>query len=108
MISVDDRLWVAARSGWTVLDHGRWHVFDTQPGFRATAMRHVIRRHDDGCACRSPTSTADLLPLGWDSVSELRDHHLGDGALPPGGVYFLGEDSEQRLWIGTGDRASTW
>jgi PAS domain S-box-containing protein len=103
MILVDGRLWVGGEAGLAVLDHGQWHLFDHGSGFRATAMRHVIRRHD-GRMCVSFTDVDGLTCFRSDgiSVSELRDISLADG-LTSGRIYFLGEDSEQRLWIGTGD-----
>ena len=103
MIAVDGRLWVAGELGVAVLERGRWHLFDRGAGFRASTMRHVIRRRD-GRMCVSFTDVDGLTCFRSDgiSVSELRDISLADG-LTSGRIYFLGEDSEERLWIGTGD-----
>jgi hypothetical protein len=103
MIAVDGRLWVAGELGVAVLERGRWHLFDRGAGFRASTMRHVIRRRD-GRMCVSFTDVDGLTCFRSDgiSVSELRDISLADG-LTSGRIYFLGEDSEERLWIGTGE-----
>src|SRR6185503_6886684 len=45
-LAVDGRLWVAGELGVAVLERGRWHLFDRGAGFRASTMRHVIRRRD--------------------------------------------------------------
>ncbi|HEX3475326.1 MAG TPA: ATP-binding protein [Kofleriaceae bacterium] len=103
VISVDDRLWAASESGLAVLDHGAWRLLDHSSGFRASAMRHVIRRHD-GRMCVSFTDVDGLTCFQWDGdhASELIDISLADG-LTSGRIYFLGEDRQRRLWIGTGD-----
>jgi PAS domain S-box-containing protein len=66
-------------------------------------MRHVIRRRD-GRMCVSFTDVDGVTCFRWDgvAVSEATDITLADG-LTSGRIYFLGEDREQRLWIGTGD-----
>ncbi|HEU4731467.1 MAG TPA: two-component regulator propeller domain-containing protein [Kofleriaceae bacterium] len=103
IIYVDDRLWATGDAGMAVLDHGQWRVLDRATGFRATTMRHVIRRRD-GRMCVSFTDVDGVTCFKWDGVaaSDLKDISLADG-LTSGRVYFLGEDREQRLWIGTGD-----
>ena len=100
---LEGRLWVTSDAGLAVLERGRWHVLDHQSGFRASAMRHVIRRHD-GAICVSFTDVDGLTCFRWDGAraSELRDITLADG-LTSGRIYFLGEDRQQRMWIGTGD-----
>ncbi|HEY0484180.1 MAG TPA: ATP-binding protein [Kofleriaceae bacterium] len=102
-IYIDGRLWVAGDPGLAVLERGHWHLLDRSSGFRASAMRHLIRRRD-GKMCVSFTDVDGLTCFRWDgvAVSELGDISLGNG-LTSGRIYFLGEDREQRLWIGTGD-----
>jgi PAS domain S-box-containing protein len=99
----DGRLWTASESGLAVLDHGTWRLLDHSAGFRASAMRHVIRRRD-GRMCVSFSDVNGLTCFRWDGAraSELVDISLGDG-LTSGRIYFLGEDRQRRLWIGTGD-----
>ncbi|HEX3766450.1 MAG TPA: two-component regulator propeller domain-containing protein [Kofleriaceae bacterium] len=103
LLVADDRLWTASESGLAVLDHGAWRLLDHSSGFRASAMRHVIRRHD-GRMCVSFTDVDGLTCFRWDGAraSELVDISLADG-LTSGRIYYLGEDRQQRLWIGTGD-----
>jgi PAS domain S-box-containing protein len=102
-LAVDGRLWVAGEAGVAVLEHGRWHRFDRGSGFRASTMRYVIRRRD-GRMCVSFTDVDGLTCFRSDgaSVSDLRDISLADG-LTSGRIYFMGEDRQERLWIGTGD-----
>jgi len=102
ILQIDGRLWTAGDAGLAVLDRGQWRLFDQRAGFRASAMRHVIGRRD-GRRCVSFTDVDGLTCFRWDGarVSELRDISLADG-LTSGRIYFLGEDREQRLWIGTG------
>jgi signal transduction histidine kinase/ligand-binding sensor domain-containing protein/ActR/RegA family two-component response regulator len=99
----DGRLWTASESGLAVLDRGTWRLLDRSSGFRASAMRHVIRRRD-GRMCVSFTDVDGLTCFQWDGAraSDLVDISLADG-LTSGRIYFLGEDRERRLWIGTGD-----
>jgi signal transduction histidine kinase/ligand-binding sensor domain-containing protein/ActR/RegA family two-component response regulator len=103
VLSVDDRLWTASDSGLAVLDRGTWRLLDRSAGFRASAMRHVIRRRD-GRMCVSFTDVDGLTCFQWDGAraSGLVDISLADG-LTSGRIYFLGEDRLRRLWIGTGD-----
>ncbi|HET7503656.1 MAG TPA: two-component regulator propeller domain-containing protein [Kofleriaceae bacterium] len=103
IVSLGDQLWAAGDSGMAVLDHGQWRVLDRASGFRASTMRHVIRRRD-GRRCVSFTDVDGVTCFRWDGarVSELKDITLADG-LTSGRVYWLGEDRAQRLWIGTGD-----
>ncbi|HEX7840820.1 MAG TPA: ATP-binding protein [Kofleriaceae bacterium] len=103
IISTEGRLWAASNSGLAVLERGRWHLLDRSAGFRASDMRHVIRRRD-GRMCVSFSDVDGVTCFRWDgvAVSELADISLADG-LTSGRIYFLGEDREQRLWIGTGD-----
>jgi PAS domain S-box-containing protein len=100
---IDGRLWTTSDAGLAVLDRGRWQLLDRRAGFRASAMRHVIRRRN-GTICVSFTDVDGLTCFRWDGVraTDLRDITLADG-LTSGRIYFLGEDREQRLWIGTGD-----
>jgi len=103
LLVADNRLWAAGDAGLAVLDHGGWQLLDHRTGFRASAMRHAIRRRD-GRMCVSFTDVDGLTCFGWDGAraSGLVDISLADG-LTSGRIYFLGEDREQRLWIGTGD-----
>jgi PAS domain S-box-containing protein len=97
------RLWAPTSDGLAVRDHGTWQVLDTTAGFRDTAMRYVAAGAD-GRLC-----AAYLEPIGLScfryanrTVSELE--HIGTAqGLSTGMVYFLGEDHQHRLWIGTGD-----
>ena len=103
LLSVDGRVWASSEFGLAVLEHGTWRLLDHSSGFRASAMRHIVRRRD-GAMCISFTDVDGLTCFDWDGVraSALRDITLSQG-LTSGRVYFLGEDRERRLWIGTGD-----
>jgi PAS domain S-box-containing protein len=104
MLTVDGRLWTAAAPGGVmVFEHGAWRVFDQKDGLRSNAVSYVIKRAD-GRFCVAYREALGLTCFRFDGrgISELE--HLGrsDG-LASGLVYFLGEDRERRLWVGSGD-----
>jgi PAS domain S-box-containing protein len=103
IIYVEGQLWVAGEPGLAVLERGQWRLLDRATGFRASTMRHVIRRRN-GEMCVSFTDVDGLTCFRWDgiAVSGLTDLSLAEG-LTSGRIYSIGEDREQRLWIGTGD-----
>jgi len=107
LLVVGDQLWAASDTGLAVLDSSSraetWKVFDKAAGLRATAVRHVIRRQD-GRICVSFTDVDGVTCFRSDgsTLAELHDIGLADG-LTSGRIYFLGEDRERRLWLGTGD-----
>ncbi|HEY6180559.1 MAG TPA: two-component regulator propeller domain-containing protein, partial [Kofleriaceae bacterium] len=102
VVTIGDRLWASSESGLAVLEGGTWRLLDRSSGFRASPMRHIIRRQD-GRMCVSFTDVDGVTCFQYDGVraSNLRDITLSDG-LTSGRIYFLGEDREKRLWIGTG------
>jgi len=100
---VGGRLWTATVDGVLVREHGAWRLFDQTAGFRSSAMRYVIPRAD-GRMCAAYTQAIGAVCFRYDgrAISNLEPLGLAEG-LTTGMVYFLGEDREQRLWIGTGD-----
>jgi PAS domain S-box-containing protein len=103
VLTVGDQLWVtAAPGGVVVLDHGTWRVFGTSAGLRSESPSYMIVR-SDGRFCTAYNEAIGVTCFRYDGRT-LRDlEHLrpADG-LGTGMVYFLGEDREHRLWVGTG------
>ena len=102
---VGDQLWTAPSpgAGVAVLDHGAWRRFDKTAGLRDTAIGYVIARAD-GRMCVAYYDDRELACFRYDGHAISALQHLG----PPDGldlstVYFLGEDRQQRLWVGTGN-----
>ena len=102
---VGDQLWTATVEGVAVLEDGAWHLFDQAAGFRGSTMRYVIRaRRRPDVRRRTPRRSAlTLLSLRRRRGLAARAHRAGRPGLTTGMVYFLGEDRQQRLWVGTGD-----
>jgi PAS domain S-box-containing protein len=103
ILVVGDQLWAtAAPGGVAVLDHGAWHLFGADDGFRDSSMSYMTARRD-GRLCTGYTEAIGLtcFRYGGGAVSGLQHITPSDG-LGTGKVYFLGEDREQRLWVGTG------
>jgi PAS domain S-box-containing protein len=97
------RLWTAAPEGIVVLDRGVWKLFDKTAGFRDTAMRYVATRSDGGL-CVAYLEPIGLSCFRYDSGAISNVEHIGPAeGLTTGMVYFLGEDHQRRLWVGTGD-----
>jgi PAS domain S-box-containing protein len=96
------RLWVAGERGLAVLDHGNWRRFTAADGLRVTRTAYVIERRNRemcvayleglGLSCFQPTATG---------IGEIRHIDASNG-LPGARVYVLGEDQNDRLWVGTG------
>jgi PAS domain S-box-containing protein len=98
-----DEVWTATDEGILVLDRGAWHLFNTKSGFRSAAMRRVLRRAD-GQMCASYSEAVGVVCFRYDHGAVSQLHHIGpEQGLTTGMAYFLGEDRQQRLWIGTGD-----
>ena len=101
---VGDQLWTAAAPGGVaVLDRGAWHVFDARHGLRASAARYVLARAGgDICAAYHEAIGLSCFRYAHGEITALE--HIGPAqGLTSGRVYFLGEDRQRRLWIGTGD-----
>ena len=98
---VDGRLWTATNDGIAVRDHGVWRVFGKAAGFRETAMRYVAGRADRRiCVGYLEPNGVSCFRYTGGAVVDIQ--HIG-AAQGIGIVYFLGEDPQHRLWIGTGD-----
>jgi signal transduction histidine kinase/ActR/RegA family two-component response regulator len=103
MAVIDGRLWTATDEGILVLDRGVWHLFNTKAGFRSPQMRRVLRRAD-GQICASYSEALGVVCFRYDNGAVSAFQHIGpEQGLTTGMAYFLGEDRQQRLWIGTGD-----
>jgi PAS domain S-box-containing protein len=103
LMTSGDELWTAGDEGLAVRGARGWQRFDRASGLRGTAMRYVIRRID-GRTCVTFTDIDGLTCFRYDGV-DLRERHdlsVPDG-LTSGRVYFIGEDRQARLWVGTGD-----
>ena len=100
---VGGQLWTATDEGILVLEDGAWRLFNKADGFLGSAMRRVIHRAD-GRMCASYSEALGLSCFRYASgkVSAFEHIRPADG-LTAGLAYFLGEDSRQRLWVGTGD-----
>ena len=109
---VGDRLWTTADPGGVaVLDQstglgtgqGTWRVLDRAAGLRSSAVSYLIAR-GDGRLCTTYTEALGVTCFGYDGRRAVDISHIGAAeGLTSGMVYFLGEDRERRLWIGTGD-----
>ena len=100
---VGGQLWTATDQGVLVLDGGEWHLFGTGDGFLGSAMRRVLHRADGRmCASYSEAIGVSCFRYAAGVVSALEHYRPADG-LTSGISYFIGEDRQQRLWIGTGD-----
>jgi PAS domain S-box-containing protein len=109
---VGDRLWMTADPGGVaVLDYGAprggeratWRVLDPAAGLRSASVSYLIARRD-GRLCTAYSEALGATCFGYDGGRAVAVTHIGaaDG-LTSAMVYFLGEDRERRLWIGTGD-----
>jgi PAS domain S-box-containing protein len=100
---VGDQLWIASNEGLVVHEHGAWRVFDARAGLLGSAMRRVMHRAD-GRLCASYSEALGVTCFRHDGVGISNLEHIGPAqGLTTGVVYFLGEDAQQRLWIGAGD-----
>jgi ligand-binding sensor domain-containing protein len=104
LVVADGRLWTTASPGGVaVLDDGTWQLFGASAGFRSSSMSYLIARGDGRlCTTYIEALGATCFRYARGAVGQLQ--HLGptDG-LSAGMVYFLGEDRDRRLWVGTGD-----
>jgi PAS domain S-box-containing protein len=102
LLVVGPQVWTADEEGIAVLERGAWRLFGKASGFRDSAMRYVIRRADGRlCVAYNEPLGVTCFRYAAGEVSSLQHIGLADG-LAAGAIYFLGEDHEQRLWIGTG------
>ena len=109
---VGDRLWTTADPGGVaVLDHGAsrggeratWRVLDQAAGLRSSSVSYLIARRD-GRLCTAYSEALGATCFGYDGGRLVGVTHIGAAeGLTSGMVYFLGEDRERRLWLGTGD-----
>jgi len=104
LVVVGDQLWItAAPGGVFVRDHGTWHQFSTAQGLRSALPYHLIAR-SDGRLCTTYNEPVGVTCFRYDGHAIHELEHLGTAeGLTSDTVYFLGEDRERRLWIGTGD-----
>jgi PAS domain S-box-containing protein len=100
---VDGNVWTASSDGVAVYDHGTWHLFGQRAGFRASSMSYVLARAGGGlCITYGDAIGLSCFRYKAGVVSDFQ--HIGpDDGLASGFVYFLGEDRERRLWVGTGN-----
>jgi PAS domain S-box-containing protein len=107
---VGNRLWTTADPGGVaVLDQGAggahpsWRVLDRTAGLRSSSVSYLIAR-SDGRLCTAYSEALGATCFGYDGNRAVGITHIGAAeGLTSGMVYFLGEDREHRLWIGTGD-----
>jgi PAS domain S-box-containing protein len=109
---VGDRLWMTADPGGVVvLDYGAprggeratWRVLDQTAGLRSASVSYLIAR-SDGRLCTAYSEPLGATCFGYDGRRAVGITHIGAAeGLTSGMVYFLGEDREHRLWVGTGD-----
>jgi PAS domain S-box-containing protein len=104
LVTVGEQLWVGAMPGGLfVRDHGTWHGFGKADGLLAEAVTYMVARAD-GRVCMSYAEALGVTCFRYDGkrLTELEHFGVAQG-LTTGMVYFLGEDRDRRLWIGTGD-----
>jgi PAS domain S-box-containing protein len=99
----DGNVWTASTEGVAVLDHGTWHLFDKRAGFRASSMTYVLARPEGGlCVAYGEAVGLSCFRYAAGAVTDLQ--HIGPAeGLSTGFVYFMGEDRQRRLWVGTGN-----
>jgi PAS domain S-box-containing protein len=97
-----DRLWTTSPDGLFVLEHRAWRKLDVSDGFRSAAMAYVLIRAD-GRVCAAYTEAIGATCFRYDrgAISSLQHIDAAEG-LTTGKIYFLGEDRQRRLWVGTG------
>ncbi|HEY6175972.1 MAG TPA: ATP-binding protein, partial [Kofleriaceae bacterium] len=103
VLVVGDRLWItAAPGGVAVHDEGKWRLFDESAGLRSSSPSYLVARND-GRLCAMYKEPLGVTCFRYDRgrLVEIQNIGLADG-LTTGRVYFVGEDLDQRLWIGTG------
>jgi PAS domain S-box-containing protein len=99
----DGALWTSTVAGVSVLDHGVWHNFDKTSGLRDTGMRYLIARAD-GRMCGTYYEPIGFSCFRYHGGALSQFEHVGsDEGLTSGMIYLLGEDSQHRLWIGSGE-----
>jgi PAS domain S-box-containing protein len=102
LLVVGDQLWTSDGEGIAMLERGTWHTFDQHDGFLATAMRYLIRRADGRlCVAYDEALGATCFRYREGRVGDFEHIGLANG-LGAGMIYFLGEDRDHRLWLGTG------
>jgi PAS domain S-box-containing protein len=103
VLTVGTQLWAtAAPGGVVVLDQGTWRVFGTTAGLRADSMSYMIAR-SNGRFCTAYTEALGVSCFRYDGRTLLDlEHYTRNEGLSTDKVYFLGEDRQQRLWVGTG------
>ena len=98
---VGQQVWTSDEQGIVVLDNGRWHLFDKSAGFGASAMRYLTLRSDGRiCVSYNEAIGVTCFRYGDGRVSQLEHITPTDGIS--GMVYYVGEDTQRRLWVGTG------
>ena len=102
VLVVGDRLWITAAGGVAVHDEGKWHLFDQSAGLRSSSPSYLIARND-GRLCVMYTEALGVTCFRYEHGRINEIVHIGSAeGLTTGKVYFLGEDFDRRLWIGTG------
>ena len=103
LLVTGQQVWTSDEQGIAVRDRGTWHLFDKTAGFPSSGMRYIIRRAD-GRICVAHNEAIGVTCFRYDAgkVSDFERIGPAEG-LTTGMVYFVGEDRERRLWIGTGD-----
>jgi len=100
---VGDRLWAGTEEGIIVLDRGRWRLLDASAGLRVTAVSYLAPRAD-GRMCIAYREAIGVSCFRYVGGEATAFEHIGqDQGLGAGMVYFVGEDRDHRLWIGTGN-----
>ncbi|HET9622421.1 MAG TPA: two-component regulator propeller domain-containing protein, partial [Kofleriaceae bacterium] len=98
-----DQVWATSAEGVVVLDHGTWYRFRAGDGLRATDVRYITARADGRmCVAYDESFGVTCFRYAAGKISAI-EHITPAQGLSTGMVYFLGEDRDRRLWIGTGD-----
>src|SRR5262249_54211020 len=103
VLVVGEQLWItAAPGGVAVHDQGTWKLFDQTSGLRSSSPSYLVAR-GDGRLCTMYTEALGVTCFRYDTGHLVEIAHIGaPEGLTTGKVYFLGEDLDHRLWIGTG------
>ena len=102
LLVVGQQVWTSDEQGIAMLEHGTWHLFDKSHGFLDSAMRYLIHRAD-GRLCVAYDEPVGVTCFRYADGNVSSFEHIGvANGLAAGMVYFLGEDHQGRLWLGTG------
>jgi len=102
----DGRIWATGEYGLACLSNGVWKRFTTADGLESDHLAYFIQtvQGDFWVAYFEPLGTSRIAVRGTGTDATIRVvEHIDSGSrLASDKIFFLGEDNQQRLWVGTG------